>query len=52
MEKLPVLAFSILTFNFKNTFILENRGMDDEHTSHMHEVKMEIWLTDGFIENC
>lgn len=42
MEELPFLTFNILTFGFKNTFILENKGMDDPHICHMHEVKMEI----------
>lgn len=52
MEELPFLAFGILTFSFKKTFILENKGMDDQHIWHMHDVKIEIWLTDYSIENC
>lgn len=42
MEKLPFLAFDMLTFSFKNTFILENKGMDNQHIWHMHDVKIEI----------
>lgn len=42
IEELPFLAFGIQAPSFKNTFILENKEMDDQHIWHMQEIKMEI----------
>lgn len=50
MEKLSFLVLSILAFSFKDSLILENKGMEDQHNWHMQEIKMEIWLANNFIE--
>lgn len=51
MEKLPFIVLSMLTFSFKTTVILGNKGMEGQHNWHMQEIKMVIWLADNFMEN-